>query len=193
MASEAPDDERARDRLLEAAERVFYARGIQAVSMAELRTAAELPLKRIYALYPGKDEVVCAFLRRRHDRMMAVIGARVDAAGPGARVAALFDWLRDWCAEPGFRGCAWMNAYGELGPTNEAIAAEALRHKRVFHEVVTGVPLAEGHSPAVAEGVHLLVEGAITAAQVERSPAPADRARAAALLLTSRGRDPGGH
>ena len=41
--------------------------------MGELRDVAGLPLRRIYRLFPSKDELIVAFLRRRHERMMAAI------------------------------------------------------------------------------------------------------------------------
>lgn len=44
---------------------------------------------------------------------------------PGARVLAVFDRLGAWFAEPGFRGCAWINAYGELGPASPPVAEGA--------------------------------------------------------------------
>lgn len=106
------DQEPMRKQLLDAAEQVFYARGIQAVSMAELRDAAELPFKRIYQLFPGKDDMVVAFLRRRHDRMMTAVKAYVadiscqateHGYGPRQRGAHLtssevpgFDWDHGW-------------------------------------------------------------------------------------------------
>ncbi len=64
----APVAEELRDQLLDAAEGVFYARGIQAVSMDDLREASGLALRRIYQIYPAKDEIVVAVLRRRHRR-----------------------------------------------------------------------------------------------------------------------------
>ena len=56
------DDDAARERLLDAAEGLFYARGIQAVGMDAVREASGLPLKRLYALYPGKAALVEAVL-----------------------------------------------------------------------------------------------------------------------------------
>ena len=88
MSTVSTDQEAMRGQLLDAAEQVFYARGIQAANMSELRTAAELPLRRIYQLFPSKDELVVAFLRRRHDRMMGAIEDHVAdiqaTAGTGA-------------------------------------------------------------------------------------------------------------
>ncbi|WP_189107297.1 TetR/AcrR family transcriptional regulator [Streptomyces camponoticapitis] len=173
-----------RERLLDAAEKVFYARGIQAVGMDRLRTASGVPLKRIYQLYSCKDDVVCAFLRRRHDRMMgAIAGYVARAEGPEQRVFALFDWLYDWFGEPDFRGCAWMNAFGELGPTNAAVAAEVHRHKDAFRELLTGTVRDAGYPAVVADAVYLLVEGAVVAAQLRRDAEPAHEARRGAEIL----------
>ncbi|MFD3520083.1 TetR/AcrR family transcriptional regulator [Streptomyces sp. NPDC058653] len=173
-----------RERLLDAAERVFYAHGIQAVGMDRLRTVSGVPLKRIYQLYSRKDEVVRAFLRRRHDRMMGTLAGYVAGAdGPEQRVYALFDWLYDWFGEPDFRGCAWMNAYGELGPANAAVTAEVHRHKDAFRELVTGTVREAGYPAVVADAVYLLVEGAVVAAQLRKDTGPAQEARRGAEIL----------
>ena len=52
----------ARTAVLEAADELFYARGVQAVGMDAVRTAAGIPLKRMYALFPSKaDNILTAF------------------------------------------------------------------------------------------------------------------------------------
>jgi AcrR family transcriptional regulator len=173
-----------REQILDSAEELFYARGIQVVGMAELRAAVDLPLKRIYRAFPGKDAIVAAFLRRRHERMMAAITAHVEQHSEAeTRVLAIFDWLRQWFREPDFRGCPWMNAYGELGPTNAAVAAEVHHHQREFRALLTGVPTAAGFSPEIANAVYLLAEGAVAAAAVQHTAAPALEARRAVQLM----------
>jgi len=175
-----------RTQLLDAAEQVFYARGIQAVNMSELRSAAGLPLRRIYQLFPSKDELVVAFLRRRHDRMMATIEgylAEADPASPRARVLVLFDFLDAWFNEPDFRGCPWMNAYGELGPTNPGVAAEVHHHQRAFRGLIIGNVTDAGYAAEIADAIYLLVEGAVATAMVRRTACPADEARRGAELL----------
>jgi AcrR family transcriptional regulator len=180
----ATAQEPARTQLLDAAEQVFYARGIQAVSMAEVRDAAELPLKRMYELFASKDDMVVAFLRRRHNRMMAAIKQYVsDIDRPQTRVLAIFDYLDQWFREPDYRGCPWMNAYGELGPTNPAVAAEVRHHQRAFRKLVAGIVTGAGYSHEAASAIYLLVEGAVATAAVEHTAAPAGVARRAAELL----------
>jgi AcrR family transcriptional regulator len=173
-----------REQLLDAAEEAFYARGIQAVSMDDLREASGLALRRIYQIYPGKDEIAVAFLRRRHRAMMTSIAAEIAQAGePKEKVAALFDYLEKWFAQPDFRGCPWMNAYGELGPSSPAIAAEVHHHQREFQELVTDLGREAGCSPADAHAIYLLAEGAVAVAAVQHRVAPAVDARQAAERL----------
>lgn len=180
--SAAPDP--IREQLLDAAEEEFYSRGIQAVGMARLQAAADLPLRRIYQLYPSKDDLVVAFLRRRHNRMMAAITEHIAKVDGGREsVLAIFDWLHGWFREPDFRGCPWMNAYGELGPTNPAVAAEVHHHQRAFRKLLTGIPADAGYPREVSNSIYLLAEGAIVVAAVQHSATPATDARRAAEIL----------
>ncbi|MFB4306413.1 TetR/AcrR family transcriptional regulator [Actinomadura sp. GTD37] len=192
MPAAITEEQHARHRrtLLDVAEDLFYRQGIQAVGMDELRAAAGLPLKRIYRLYPTKEALIVAMLERRDRRWRGSLAAHLDAvADPRERVLALFDWLGAWFAEPGFRGCAWVNAHGELGPSAPAIAEAARSHKRAFHAQV--VELVAAVDASAAEPVYLLAEGAIVVAGVHGDPAAAARARdgARALLAASGGAD----
>jgi AcrR family transcriptional regulator len=179
-----PVAEELRNQLLDAAEGVFYARGIQAVSMDELREASGLALRRIYQIYPAKDEIVVAVLRRRHRAMMTNIAAHVEMAGNAQEaVIAVFDYLEKWFGEPEFRGCPWMNAYGELGPTSAAITAEVHHHQREFQALVTKLARSAGCTSADAHAIYLLAEGAVAVAAVQHRVAPAQDARHAARRL----------
>lgn len=100
---------------------------------------------------------------------------------PRERVLAVFDWLAEWFSEPGFRGCSWVNAHGELGPSSEAVRSEVRSHKRAFHARITA--WADAAGAPVAEPVFLLAEGAVVTAGISGDPAPAHHARAAAATL----------
>lgn len=180
----APQQALDRRALLDAAEELFYRRGVQAVGMDDLRTASGLPLKRIYRLFPTKESLVVAMLERRDARWRGDLAAHLASVpDPRERVLAMFDWLGAWFAEPGFRGCAWVNAHGELGPSSPPIAAAARAHKRAFHEQV--VELVSAVDASAAEPVYLLAEGAIVVAGVQGDPSAATRARAGARALLS--------
>jgi AcrR family transcriptional regulator len=175
----------ARTRLLDAAEELFYARGVQSVGMDEVRARSGLPLKRIYRLYPGgKDELVVAFLNRRDRAWRARLAAYAgQAQQPADRILAVFDWLGQFFAEPGFRGCAWINAQGELGSFMPGVARAVREHKDAFRRYVAGLVADAGYPDDVADAVYLLAEGAIVTAGIDPGARPAVKARQAAALL----------
>ncbi len=171
-----------RETLLDAAEALFYERGIQAVSMDSIRTAAGMPLKRIYALFATKEDLVVAMLQRRDRRWRASLVEYVEQRqDPHERVLSLFDWLERWFAESSFRGCAWINAYGELGSTSPAILAEVRAHKQAFHGQIT--TWVEAATNAPTEPVCLLAEGAIVTASITGDPQAARAGQAATKAL----------
>ncbi|MFX4287782.1 TetR/AcrR family transcriptional regulator [Janibacter sp. G349] len=186
-------EQKTRDRaaLLDAAEALFYARGIQTVGMDAVRAAAEMPLKRIYGQFPTKEELVVAVLHRRDQRWRASLAEYVERHGdPRERVLAIFDWLERWFTEPDFRGCAWINAYGELGSTSPAILAEVRAHKQAFHDQIAA--WVQAAAPVPAEPVTLLAEGAIVTAAITGDPTAVRPARNAAksLIDDATNRDP---
>jgi AcrR family transcriptional regulator len=185
MPTAITPEQRRRDRetLLDAAEKLMYESGIQAVGMDQIKEQAGLSLKRIYALYASKDEIVVAMLRRRDQRWRASLSAYVDwRSDPRERVLAVFAWLQRWFAEPDFRGCAWINAYGELGTSSEAILAEVRSHKAAFHDLLTA--WVSQVQPAAIEGIYLLAEGAMVSAAINgNSEAAAAGWDAAGVLL----------
>ncbi|WP_010525557.1 TetR/AcrR family transcriptional regulator [Nesterenkonia sp. F] len=146
--------------LLDAAEELFYEEGYQAVGMDRLRTASGVPLKRIYGLFPGKEAVAVAMLDRRDARWRGALDTHVRRhEDPHRRVLAVYDWLEERLVGPGHRGCAWINAFGELGGTSEPVAEAVRRHKASFRRDL-GVLVAEaGASTATADAIHLLAEG----------------------------------
>jgi hypothetical protein len=95
----------------------------------------------------------------------------------------VFDWLGRWFGEPGFRGCAWINAYGELGATSARVAGQVRAHKRAFRDYLASLVDAAGLPGALAGQLFLLAEGAMVTAGVTRSAEPAAEAREAARLL----------
>lgn len=182
------DQADATTRLLDAAEMLFYQRGVQAVGMDEIRTASGVALKRLYQCFPSKEQLVVAYLRRRDRRWRESLARFVEERhGPAERVVAVFDWLHEWFCEPGFRGCAFVNSFGELGATSCAIAEIVREHKDALKDylarLVEQVPVDD---PAmVANQLLMLLDGAITSAAITGDPIAARHARTAAAALIS--------
>jgi AcrR family transcriptional regulator len=184
-----PDDERV--LLLDAAERLFYRRGVQAVGIDDIRAEAGVSLKRLYQLFPSKDHLVVAFLERRDARWRGRLADFVetrarDGAAPPARILAVFDWLGEWFAEPGFRGCAWINTSGELGGVSDAVAGLARAHKVAFRRYLAGLVADAALRPDLTDELLLLAEGAMVTAGIFSTTEPAAHARRAAETLMGR-------
>ncbi|NUK04465.1 TetR/AcrR family transcriptional regulator [Streptomyces lunaelactis] len=171
-------------RVLDAAEKLLYGRGLQAVGMDAIRNESGVSLKRLYQLFPSKERLVEAYLRRRDVRWRASLAGYVDARpAEENRILAVFDWLESWFEEPGFRGCAFVNSFGELGATSEGVASAARDHADALKRYLAGLVDAEGHAAWLPEPLFLLMEGAITTAAISGSSAPAGQAREAARRL----------
>ncbi len=179
------DDTEARERILSAADELYYAKGYTAVGMAELRAAAGVSLRRLYTLFPSKSDIVKAVLERRHETWKAAVTARVDAAGPDARerLLAVYSYLQEWFGTQSFNGCAFINAYGELGGTDPEVAEIVREHKASFQRFMTGLVTELGAPPLLASQLSMLAEGAQTTAAISGDPAVAAQARSAAEVL----------
>ncbi|MBV9059047.1 MAG: TetR/AcrR family transcriptional regulator [Pseudonocardiales bacterium] len=172
-------------RLLDAAERLFYERGVQAVGVDAVVSEAGVATKTLYAHFGSKDGLIEAYLRRRDRRWLTWLRDAVDAAAPGpARVFAVFDALGQWFARPDYNGCAFINIAGELAasPTARSIARD---HKAALRALLADVAAGSGVTDHTTLGdrLMLLVEGAIITAHVEHDSAAAQRARSAAAAL----------
>ena len=177
-----------RREIVEAADELFYGRGIQAVGMDEVRSAAGVSLKKLYASFPGKEQLVVAVLAERHEIWQRGIASAVDAAaGPRGKLLAMYDFLEEWFADTSFRGCGFINAFGELGATSPAVADAARGHKREFQEAVLALTheagLAGAPADELAAQLALLAEGAQTTAAISGTTDPARVARRAAEVL----------
>ena len=178
------DTQTAEDRALDAAEDLFYRRGVHAVGMDDIRDTSGVSLKRLYQLFPNKERLVTAFLQRRDIRWRGGLTEYVTRFDdPRERLLAVFDWLHIWFTDPDYRGCAWINCYGELGATSSAVADETRTHKEGFRRILRELTAAAGHDDDLAEQLLLLAEGAIVTAAITGDAATAHKARTAAEKL----------
>jgi AcrR family transcriptional regulator len=175
-------EDSAREAVLDAAGRLFYARGIQAVGMDAVRAEAGVSLKRMYRLFPSKEDLVEQVLRRGHERWMGWI-ASASAANSRDHLLAIYDILARWFDEEDFRGCLFINSFGELGATTPRIARLVRDHKAWFQKTVADLVADAGGPEYLAPQLAILAEGAQTTAAITGNPEAAGHARAAAEVL----------
>lgn len=178
-------EEDARERILAAAEELYYRKGFAAVGMDELRSEAGVSLRRLYSLFPAKTDIVTAVLARRHAQWESGLSTAVTDAGddPRTRLLAVYGYLENWFCADDFRGCAFINAFGELGGTNPEVAEIVRAHKASFQEYMAGLVADTGAPAALAAQLSILAEGAQSTAAISKDPSVAVQARGAAEVL----------
>lgn len=176
----------AQERLLEAAQDLFYRQGIGATGVDRLVEAADVAKMTLYNNFGSKDELVAAYLTRRHEAWERRLEAHVERAdSPDERLLAVFDAYLESASEPGHRGCAFLNAAAELPREGHPARAVIRSHKESVRELLREqAATAAAEAPdELAEQLFLLLEGAIVTAGIRGGTGPLRSARAAAERL----------
>ncbi|HEX3138461.1 MAG TPA: TetR/AcrR family transcriptional regulator [Rhizobacter sp.] len=168
-------------RILDAADRLFYGHGIQAVGVDAVAAEAGISKRTLYNHFPSKDELIAAYLQRRTAGLGAIDGP------PLTQILGAFDFLARWFGSKHFRGCPFVNAVSELSGDRQhpamAIAA-AQKAKRLAHFEAQLQALGVADAGGVAQQLVILFEGAIAISLVRGGdPKAAHAARAAACTL----------
>ncbi|HTU73727.1 MAG TPA: TetR/AcrR family transcriptional regulator [Trebonia sp.] len=176
---------RARQQLLEAAARRFYADGLAATGIDTITAEAGVAKMSLYNNFSSKADLVHAYLEARHAEWMELYRRRLErAAGPRDRVLAVFDAYADHAAlayEHGFRGCGLLNAAAEL-PAGDPGRAAVRAHKEEVEDLLAGhleaiVPGGQDQARAMAGHLSFLLEGAVARAGLEGDGARLRQAR----------------
>lgn len=158
----------ARERILLAAQDLFYREGIRATGVDRVIAESEVAKVTFYRHFPSKNDLIQAFLEYRHERWMAWF--REALARHGGTPRALLPALAEWFGDQGFRGCAFINSVVELGGSQPAVVAMTQRHKQDMTEAIRGLLPPSDRRNRVAEALALAVDGAIVHAQWHPSP-----------------------
>lgn len=182
----------ARERLLAAADRLFYAEGVHTVGIDRIIEEAGVAKGSLFYNFSGKDDLVAAYLAGRDERRRARIARHTDGlTDPVEKLLAVFDALHEAVTSPGWNGCAFANASAEAAP--DSVEAVAQRTYRAwFSDLLVDLATEAGYDdPAgVADRLRLIYDGAVASSRIDARPAAAVVARELAeLVLTTAPRD----
>jgi AcrR family transcriptional regulator len=174
-----------RERLLTACDELFYRDGIHSTGIDAVIEKAGVAKGSLYYIFGGKDELVAAYLRGRHDAWRQRIEARqAGVDDPEQKVLAVFDAIADYVSLPEFRGCPFANASAEASAgESQRLANKEYRDwvRRTFLELAADTGVAD--SQALADALVVLYDGALaTACATERAQAAAMTAKRIARL-----------
>jgi AcrR family transcriptional regulator len=176
----------ARERLLAAANELFYAEGVQTVGIDRIIERAGVAKGSLYNVFGSKEELVAAYLASRHDGTTSRLTKAIERfEDPRQKILAVFDAQAQLFEQPDFNGCAFIAASTEARPGG-LVENAADTFRAWIRAMFTDLAEEAGAPDPVSLGrqLHLLYDGAGLAARMDRSdPGIAQPTRDAAEAL----------
>jgi AcrR family transcriptional regulator len=174
-----------RERLLAAADRLFYEEGVCTVGVDRILQEADVARASLYSTYGSKDQLIRAYLQRRSDDWQAQVAEALTRwDNPRDRILGLFELLTESSAAPGYNGCPFINA------SAEAVATDAVRDVRDQHRAKVrelfarlGREAGAQNPEALSQQLMILYDGSAVVAQLDRTAALGQAAVSAAASL----------
>ena len=158
----------ARDRIFQAATKLFYRYGIRGVSVDAIAAEADTTKVTLYRVFESKDDLVLKVLEEQCRRFWQWWDAIVaqHPGEPRRQIEALFGSFRDEiCCENAARGCAVANAAVEVvdehHPAKAVIREHQLQIARRLRELCREAGARE--PDALGDALSLLLSGAFAA------------------------------
>lgn len=163
-----------RQRLLEAAEVLFYEEGFHAVGLDRLLAVVEISKQGFYRHFASKEDMVVEVIRwhdrwwREHCRRL--IAQRADGQ-PRRQLETLAEVFIEVLSGQAFRGCFFINAIAEFPNPHHPVHRAAVEAKDNMEALVRDLALCAGaHDPvAFAREFAILFEGALASRYLRRA------------------------
>jgi AcrR family transcriptional regulator len=177
----------ARERLLAAADELFYENSINTVGIDRIIERADVAKASLYDCFGSKDELIRAYLEARSTARQARVNewiSRYDA--PQKKILGIFELLGATSSQPGYKGCAFMRARADDG-ASEKVKVASDRSRAFMIGLFTSLAreASAAHPEQLGQQLMLLYDGASIAAHLDRNRNAASLAREVAAQLLS--------
>ena len=172
----------ARERLLAAADELFYTHGVHVVGVDRIAERAGVTKATLYSTFGSKEELVRAYLDQHlHNRQKDIGRIVSENATPRASILGVFAELEVALKETDFRGCRFIMATAEARP-DDASEVTSAQYRDWLLKVFTELARAAGaRNPGqLGRRLLLLYDGGAVAARMDR-----DRKGAAVAMHTA--------
>ncbi|NES30424.1 TetR family transcriptional regulator [Micromonospora terminaliae] len=156
----------ARQRLLTTATRIFYGEGIHSVGVDRIIAEAKVTRATFYRHFPGKEDLVLAYLRAADHAIREQVDAASAAALPAPdALRAIAESIARDIRSAGFRGCAFLNAVAEYPDPDHPVHQAVLAHRQWFLDTITTLlaSIEETEAESGARHFVMLRDGAMAA------------------------------
>jgi AcrR family transcriptional regulator len=175
----------ARQRLLDAADELFYRECVHRVPIDRVIEKAGVPADTLLEAFGSADELIRTYLRARHTRLQdAVTRALPRYRTPRDRLLGVFEIQGQSFVEPGYRGCALVTASAEALP-GEVVMEVATEYRDWVNNLFLDLAFAAEvlHPEELAEQLVVLFDGAAVSAWMDSRPSTVNTSRAIAEAL----------
>jgi AcrR family transcriptional regulator len=177
----------ARERLLAAADELFYENGINTVGIDRVIERAGVAKASLYDCFGSKDELVRSYLQARSEARQARINERLSRYdSPAQKILSIFDLLAELASQPGFRGCAFVRAEADAN-CSDKVKSVCEQSRAFVLGKFTDLCREVGASDPEQLGKQLvlLYDGASISAHMDRNRDAVSAARALAAQMLS--------
>ncbi|OYU88242.1 MAG: TetR family transcriptional regulator [Bradyrhizobiaceae bacterium PARB1] len=179
-----------RDRIVAAANKLFYDEGIRSVSVDAVAQKAGVTKRTLYYHFKSKDDLITAYLEGRDQPNLTLFKKWFDdqMGTLPYKVQAVFENLARSARHPKWRGCGFLRTSAELAnmPGHPAMKIGAAHKKKFEAWLLAEFEAARLQDAALlARHVALLLDGSFATVLLHRDPAYMEAAGLAAHKLVS--------
>jgi AcrR family transcriptional regulator len=156
-------DPRTRDRILDAAHRLFQEHGPDGVGLQQIIDECGCGKNVLYREFGSKDELVVAYLERcsREGAELIENAVRPLREDPAGQIVAIVDAFAQVSATPGFRGCPLRNSlpsFPDAGhPARRVIVDYHLARRALLNDLAERAGARDPRT--LADQLMLLIDG----------------------------------
>ncbi|WP_312789668.1 TetR/AcrR family transcriptional regulator [Sphingobacterium sp.] len=165
------------DKILDTAERLFYAQGYSNTGINQIIEEADIAKGSLYKHFQTKTDLLIAYIERLHglwlNRMEAALGQVSD---PKGKLLALFDHHTKRQEERLFGGCPFIKANDEAFTDDPRFSSEIQRVKAQSKDFIKTLVEQSGHrkllsDDELADTIYYMLEGSIVSSSVFKTAA----------------------
>ena len=177
-------------KLLDAADELFFSRGIAATPVDAVLERAGVSAATLYRGYPSKEALLAAVLERRHREWLDVWDAAIAAQDTDeGRLLAVFDALDSFRTRPlGARWCAFLGSAAEYADPPAEVAHAIREDTETMHARLAQLAAAVDprRSSELADQLLLVVTGDLAMRLRAPTASTATARRIATVLIGAR-------